>query len=443
MTNRLEVHVADGLRYNAIAATTVVGSSKDAHSALNFRQFSRDAPLEGNSGQMITTPAMSLRSTCFGVWCNLMPIVLTIAVLFLSPETAVADDNPTDTRPGMAPDIREDESNLKLQHGDFVVVPIPISNPTLDTGLVAGGAYFYAQSEEQAKRQPASLTAAAGMYTSNKSRAFVLAQQNYWRDDRWRFTGAIGGADLRLPLLAPDESGNGTSVDWRVAGEFLFAKLSRRLAGDWYGGVQTRVISANQSIVSESESETENSNLDLGDLTSVGLGLIVEYDSRDLPMNSSSGRYFKFDGLFNDESIGSDQTYQSYSAAFRSYHSLTDSVVLAWELQGCKRSGAAPLWDACTVKLRGFSMTDYLGAVTSSGQIEARWQMSKRWGLVGFGGAGVVDSPFSGEGDGESIPSYGLGIRFMVLASKRINLRVDFARSDNSDAVHVSVGEAF
>ncbi len=59
--------------------------------------------------------------------------------------------------------------------------------------------------------------------------------------------------------------------------------------------------------------------------------------------------------------------------------SVTDSLVLAWELQGCQRAGTTPLWDACTVKLRGFSATDYLGEVSASGQVEARSQLSGRW----------------------------------------------------------------
>jgi len=45
--------------------------------------------------------------------------------------------------------------------------------------------------------------------------------------------------------------------------------------------------------------------------------------------------------------------------------------------------------------------------------------------------------------ENEAIPSYGVGVRFMVLPAKRINLRIDFAKSVDSDAVHVSVGEAF
>jgi len=370
----------------------------------------------------------------------LIRIATVLALIVLQGSFAFAEESSTDTRPGIAPDIREDDINLKLQRGDFVIVPIPISNPTLEAGLVAGAAYFYPQSEEQKKLQPASVTMAAGMYTSNDSRAFAVVQQNYWNDNKWRFTGAVGGADLRLSLLAPDQTLGGTAIDWRINGKFLFAKVGRRLTGKWYGGVFTRIIYANQSL----EIVTTTSDFDIGsDVRSMGLGVNFEYDSRDMPLNSYSGRHFKLDALFNDEAIGSNSTYQSYSAAYRSYHAITDALVLAWELQGCRRGGTAPLWDACTVKLRGFSATDYLGKVSTSGQAEARWKLNERWGLVGFAGAGYVANSFSGISDREAIPSYGVGVRFMVLKAKRVNLRLDYARSSDSDAIHISVGEAF
>jgi len=163
-------------------------------------------------------------------------------------DEAIAQDDKKDTRAGVAPDIRDDETQLKVQKGNLVVVPIPISNPTLHEGLVVGGAYFYPQSEEEKKEQPASLTAAAGMYTSNDSRAFAVVQQNYWKKGNWRFTGVLGGADLRLSLLAPDDTTSGQSVDWRINGTFFFAKIARKINGNWYGGLLTRMVDANQSI---------------------------------------------------------------------------------------------------------------------------------------------------------------------------------------------------
>lgn len=367
-----------------------------------------------------------------------LPLLLALATM-VAP-VAFAQEDTTDTRPGIAPDIRDDDTRLKVQRGNFVVVPIPISDPTLGDGLIAGAAYFYPQTEEEKGKQPASLTAAAGMYTNNDSRVFGLAQQNYWKNNRWRFTGAVGAADLRLSLLAPDETVSGVNVDWRIKGEFLYAKLARRLAGNWYIGGLTRLIDADQTI----ETEVGSLDFDTGSaIVSAGLGVLLEYDTRDNPFNSSSGRYFTANAVINDESLGSNSTYQSYNAAFSSYHRLTESLVLAWELQGCTRGAKTPLWDACTVKLRGFPATDYLGKTSSSGQAEARWQLSDRWGLAAFAGVGYVVNSFSEIDERDPIPSYGAGIRFTVLKAKRINLRIDYARSSGSDAVHVSVGEAF
>ena len=243
-------------------------------------------------------------------WLIFLMRVSTLVCLFaLSTSLAFADETQTDTRPGIAPDIREDESARKMQRGDFVVVPIPISNPTLDTGLVAGAAYFYPQTEEQKKAQPASVTAAGDMYTSNDSKALALVQQNYWKNNTWRFTGAIGAADLRLSLLAADTSSGEQDLDWRINGDFLFAKLSRKLTGHWYGGFNVRTVDADQSF----ETPVSSSGFDLGpDVRSSGLGASVEFDSRDLPLNTYSGQYFKADALFNDEGLGSNKTYQSY-----------------------------------------------------------------------------------------------------------------------------------
>ena len=366
-------------------------------------------------------------------------LIVLLVVSMVFPAIAQADDDKTDRRPSVAPDIREEQTNLKLQKGNFVIVPIPISNPTLDTGLIAGAAYFYPQTEEQSKVQPASVTAAAGMYTSNDSRAAAVVQQNYWRDDRWRFTGALGSADLRLSLRAPDEDSGTTNIDWRINGTFFLARLSRKVAGNWYGGAYTRVVDANQSL----EFGEESLDFDTNDVRAVGIGLIAEYDSRDLPINTYSGRHFKVQALFNDEAIGSNDTYQSYDVGFKSYHELSGSVVLAWELLGCQRSGTTPLWDSCLIKLRGFPVTDYLGKASYSGQAEVRWRVSKRWGFVAFGGAGEVADSFSGFRERKSIPSYGAGIRFSVLPAKRINMRVDYAKSRDDDAIHLSVGEAF
>lgn len=364
-------------------------------------------------------------------------------VALLVPNTPVyAQGLEKDTRPPLATDIREDETDLKLQRGDFVAVPIPLSNPTLGSGLIAGAAYFYPQTEQEKALQPASMTGAAAMYTDNDSKAFVVAQQNYWNKNRWRFTGAAGAADLRLTLLSADELGDGVDLDWRVKGNFAFARLSGQVRKGWYTGLLARVIDVEQNLDAGFEA-TGAGLVTLPEVRSAGLGAYLEYDTRDMPTNAYSGRYLKVDALFNDESIGGDNTYQNYTLVFNSYHQMSDSLVLAWQVQGCLRSGDVPLWDACTIKLRGFSATNFMGTGSASGQAEARWRISERWGLVGFAGTGYARDVYSEIDNREWIPSYGIGLRFMVLKSKRVNMRLDYARSSDSDAIHFLVGEAF
>jgi len=103
---------------------------------------------------------------------------------------------PTDSFESIA-DIREDNSKLMLKKGDFVIVPIPITDPTLGTGPVLGGASFYAQTEEQKAAQPASLTGAVGIYTNTDSYAYGVFQQNYGGGDKWRINGGAGHLNVK------------------------------------------------------------------------------------------------------------------------------------------------------------------------------------------------------------------------------------------------------
>ena len=85
---------------------------------------------------------------------SLRCLPLLLALLPFVAAVAYAQEDTTDTRPGIAPDIRDDDTRLKVQRGNFVVVPIPISDPTLGDGLIAGAAYFYPQTEEEKSSRP-------------------------------------------------------------------------------------------------------------------------------------------------------------------------------------------------------------------------------------------------------------------------------------------------
>ena len=337
-------------------------------------------------------------------------------------------------------DIRDEKVPLKVQKGDFVAVPIPMSNPTLGTGLMGGAAYFYPQTEEQKAVQSASYTGVGGVYTDNESWAAGIGQQSYWDEDKWRFFGVAGYADFKFELRDPTTEGQ-AGLNWNVEGALFQAILSRRIVGSWYIGFLARYLDIAQEIdtsLPPQDYDVENK------IQSTGAGLTLEYDTRDVPTNAYSGSRFEAKAIFSSADGTETDSYQGYYLRMRSYYQLKKApIVIAWDLYGCVKGGTVPLWDTCRLNLRGFPVTDYLGKQSITGQIEARWRASERWGFALFAGAGSITNSFSAQGEDELVPSYGGGVRFMVLKSKRVNLRLDYGRSDDSEAWYVSVGEAF
>lgn len=366
---------------------------------------------------------------------------LSWPLVSLADEAApVVDEEVTVARENDIPDLRGSDIPVGVEKGNLVVVPIPMSGPTLETGLILGEAYFHAQTEEEAKKQPASVTGAAGMYTGSDSKALAVAHQGYWKDDTWRFTVAAGAADLSLSLNRPTDDPALGDINWGIKGNFAYLNLQRKIGGNWFAGALARYINAEQRL----DYTGTSVEFDLSaNVIAKGIGAVLEYDTRDMPTNSYSGRHFKVEGVFNQAPMGNARSYQSYKSFFRSYHQMSDQLVLAWEFKGCSRGGDVPLWEGCMLSLRGFSATDYIGRGAVSSQAEARWHFSERWGVVGFAGAGYLTRTFSDLRENTVIPSYGVGVRFMVLPVKRINIRVDYGRSTGSDAVHLSVSEAF
>jgi len=342
-------------------------------------------------------------------------------------------------------DEAEEQSRFKLlskKPKNLLIVPIPMSSPTFGTGLILGGAYYYPQTEQQKEAQPASFTGAAAGYTSNDSWFAGAMQQNYWNEDKWRFTGLAGYFDLKLGLSqSPTENDDQDSLDWLLEGTVLQARFSRNLWSKWYLGLTVRYLDVSQSLGTDIIDNDFNL---LPNISSLGVGLNLDYDSRDMPSNPYGGGYLELRAMHSGQSNSEADPYQSYYARFRSYHSLRDSMVFAWEVNACAKDGQIPLWDTCRLGLRGFPGTDYLSKESIYAQAEFRWRFHKRWGMVAFGGAGRVNGAFLNIGEDKTVPSYGVGIRFMVLESQRINVRVDYARSDHgNEAWYLSVTEAF
>ena len=326
-------------------------------------------------------PLRKAENCYLGYGLRLGVLVLSLVCISIAnadSETAETTETPDPKKVPVQsiPDLRDTKTNLKIQKGDFVAVPIPMSSPTFGSGLIVGSAYFYGQTEEQKLAQPASFTGAAGGYTTNDSWAVGVGQQSYWDEDTWRFTGVLGYVDFKFTLRDPNPDTEG-GLDWDVKGGIFQTTLSRRLRDPWYLGVLVRYLDITQDLDSSSIASNSGSE---SEIRSPGLGLTLEFDTRDVPTNAYRGRRFEVKAIASKTSGDADDSYQSYFARFRTYHELSEPLVLAFDINACSKTGSIPLWDTCRLNLRGFPLTDYLGKNSLTAQAEIRWKAWRRLG---------------------------------------------------------------
>jgi hypothetical protein len=326
---------------------------------------------------------------------------------------------------------------------EFTVVPIPLSDPTLGSGLAVVGIHFLPQTPEEAAQQPPSYTGAFAMATSNGSAAGGVMHTQHWDADRWRFSGIAGYGHINLDFFGSGTAAGdrGIGARWTVDATIVQPKLYRSIADDWYLGGQLRYVDAKQTFdftVGE-VTPPEGQN----DVTAVGAGLLLERDTRDNQFNAYDGSLLQFDAMFNRPGLGSDVDYDSLTVRWRQYLSLRPDLVLAMDTQACLKTGQVPLFDNCFLSLRGYPATRYIGRSMAMAQAELRWRVAGPVGLVAFIGTGTVASRLGDLSMDGAPVGFGVGVRYLVHEAQRINLRIDVARGGGSNVVYLSVAEAF
>lgn len=185
--------------------------------------------------------------------------------------------------------------------------------------------------------------------------------------------------------------------------------------------------------------------------TATGLTILAEYDSRDFIPNPSKGLYLSVEQMFRPRGLGNvGATTWRTRATADYYHKLWKGAILAIDLYGEFNSQTTP-WAfyaqmGGTQRMRGYYEGRFTDLNTIMAQVELRQRIWRRFGATVWGGAGNVFSSFDYFEWGQTMPNYGVGLRWEF--KHRVNLRVDFGmgRRVNGKIINgflMSINEAF
>jgi outer membrane protein assembly factor BamA len=328
---------------------------------------------------------------------------------------------------------------------DVVVAPIPISNPTIGTGLAVVVMPFY----HLGQGSPLSNTALAAGVTSSGSWGVGAAQSTRLRGDQLRLDGSLGYADLRYRFYgagaAAGTSGSSVPILQKAAAfapELLLSVGKGAFLGLRYRGVRVETALEGGSLPPSNAAVLPESLT----ITSSGIGPKATFDTRDNDMSPGAGALIELRTNFADKSLGSDFDYQTAELAGNWYRRL-GAGVLALRGFVCQTSDRTPLFDLCLYgannDLRGYEVGRYRDRAMLAAQAEYRFPLGGRFGAVVFGGTGKVAASFGDMEDETHLPSIGAGLRWLASEAARVNLSVDVAFGRDSATFYVYVKESF
>ncbi len=336
----------------------------------------------------------------------------------------------------------------------------PVVSPEVDVMLIAGGLFTFKVDQLDSLLQRSSVPFFIG-YSTNGSFNSNFRPFIYGKNDNFRLFGDIWFKDM------PDNYwgvgyDNGKKVPksdsttayqrfwWQV-----YLNLIRKIKPNLYAGIN---LDLNQTKASELNVRMKEDSFIVNqgtDFRNSGLGIIIQYDSRDLAVNAYSGLYLSLTSSIYRKFLNGNTNFNVYFLDYRQYKSIKrPGRTLAWNVKSRIASSGVPWTDMSFVgtpfDLRGYIWGRYRDKTTITGVIEYRHMfmrkkpdkkgnMMSRHGFVTWIGGGGI-SPSLREKQ-NWLPNIGVGYRFEV--QKRMNVRVDFGIGEDTTGFYVSFNEAF
>jgi hypothetical protein len=408
-------------------------------------------------------------SRSFGrVWSHrLVPIVflLTVSVPVsssgadspsTSPPATPAEKAPHDSdRMALFKDPKDghfDTSRWLLDHRGFLPVPIVITDPAVGTGGGVALTFFHRPKGAATTRKTRdghtrmitpNLYGVGAIRTSDGTSGYGAGASMHFDEDRWRYRGGLAKADINLDVYTPGALLQPIQIGYNVDGIVSFQQGFRRLGDqDLYLGLAWTYTDLDISFDSQSDRNLFTDR-ELAQRSS-GLGLSLEYDSRDNPFTPNSGWIGMIEGNFYDGAIGSDNDFQSYRAHSYVYVPVADKrLIIGGRVDLRAANGDVPFYRLPYIDLRGIGSLRYQGQRVATVETEWRWNVTQRWALIGFAGAGRAWGRRNDFGDAPSRVSKGTGLRYLLARQLGMYVGLDYAWGPEDETFYVQIGSAW
>jgi len=334
-----------------------------------------------------------------------------------------------------------DTSNWLLEKKGFLPVPIIITEPAIGYG--GGLALIYFHDKLGAKKgSPPSVSGIAAGGTENGTWFAGGGHMGIWKNDTIRYQGGLGVGRAKMDYYGRANQIN-TGIEFESKVIFLNQELQFRLGkSNFFAGIGYTLAETENTFKLSSDKLPPDLPGVKFDNTSAAGSVMISYDSRNNMFTPGDGLAAEIKAMLFEECLGSDQTFQKYSFSAMYYKALTDSLILGLRGDGESISGNAPFYSYPYIDMRGIKAMQYQGEQVLLSELELRWDITARYSMVGFVGAGKAynDAPQS---NSKNIYAKGLGFRYLIASKLGLQMGVDVAKGPNDTAIYIQFGSSW
>jgi hypothetical protein len=368
-------------------------------------------------------------------------VVVVCLLVLLAPGYAAAQT------PAGGDSLAAEPDSTQQKAFGYAFIPAVFYTP--ETGFAGGASVllFFRGSDRREEARPSTVSPTL-IFTAKSQVIAVLGYELNLKRELYRVSGGLGYLkfpDLFYGIGSDTPDSNEESYTPRTL--FFSASIQRRIRSRFNLGLH---YEGGYSEISDKEA---GGLLDRGTITgsdggtASGLGPLMTWDSRDNLFYAMHGSYHAVSATFFDRALGSDFTFQRYVADLRTYFSLLEKNVLAFQAVFSFIKGDPPFQSMSQIGgselMRGYYRGRYRDNHAVILQAEWRRRLWWRLGAAAFVGVGDVAPKVSAFHLRDFKPAVGCGIRFLIDRGEGISVRMDFGFVGGTPGPYLTINEAF
>lgn len=330
-------------------------------------------------------------------------------------------------------------------HG-FIVIPSIITEPALG-GIGGAVAPIFLKKhepviEENGKKRfiNPDITGGMGMYTGNKSwlvgafRSATLIKPKIL----YRVMAAYGDMNLSFYSKRPNLSDEEFKLNFRSV-IFYTQWLKQFNNAKWSAGPQYLFLNSKINLPDFNLPPPFVEPKDIKSTVSQ-LGAAIQFDGRDNIFTPDKGMRLQSDFFWSDKALGSD--YQSWRVNLSAigYHPVTSNLIAGLRLEGEQAFGSPPFYLEPGINMRGIPAARYMGKTSLVSELELRWDVYRRWSLMGYGGLASAFDDWDQAFAKPVVYSYGTGFRYLLAKKFKLRMGIDVAKGPEQWAYYIVFG---